>query len=137
MKQDSRNGTRVDLKLPRNCESKNVSLEVLDDHPCRIRWRDNDLREKGDRSNSSKRRANSNTKHQQKGQVLELGESVDCSRLSASISEAKHTLTVEVPPKGTPGSASTGDEEEQSRLLSLKHTNNNSYPRSVRVTKKQ
>lgn len=136
MKQDSRNGARVDLKLPSNCESENVSLEVLNDRPCLIRWRDNNHHQNGTGSDISKHRANTdNTNQQHNGQVLELGDSVDCSRLSASISEAKHTLTVEAPPKGKPGSASA-DGEEEPPLLLLKPTNN-SYPRLVRVTKKQ
>lgn len=112
MKQDSKNGARVDLKLPKNSTTENISLEVLREEPCLIRWKNNDdLKER--------KRTNKN------GQVLELGNFVDCSKLSASISEAHRTLTVKAPPKGK--------QSEEAQRLSLKP---NSYPRPVRVTKK-
>lgn len=114
MKQDSKNGARVDLQLPKNCQSENVALEVLRDDVCRIRWKDEE-----DQSNKYSR-----SNHALHGQVLELGNSVDCAKLSASISEARRTLTVQAPPKGK--------EELQSRSLKPQ-----SYPRPVRITKKQ
>ena len=110
LKQDSKTGARVDLKLPKNSTSENISLEVLKDRPCLIRW-------KNDSNNETKGR---------KGQVLELGNSVDCSKLSASISEARRTLTVKAPPMGK--------ENEDQKHLSLKP---NSYPRPINVTKKE
>lgn len=115
MKQDSKNGARVDLQLPKSCQSENVALEVLRDDVCRIRWKD-------ETNETNNKYAKSN--HAIHGQVLELGNSVDCGKLSASISEARRTLTVQAPPKGK--------EESQSRSLKPQ-----SYPRPVRVTKKQ
>ena len=114
LKQDSKTGARVDLKLPKNSTTDTLSLEVLKDQPCRIRWRDNPD------ENETKR----NNRQRSNGQVLELGNSVDCSKLSASISEARRTLTVEAPPIG---------KQTNDQSLSLK---SNSYPRPVRVTKK-
>jgi len=124
MKQDSKNGARLDLKLPKNCDSKNVSLEILRDSPCLIRWRNNDE----SNNETSRETHRPSQRHRlpqpsQKEQVLELGNSVDCSRLSASISEARRTLTVEAPPKGRLDSSGGGDQEQI-------------YPRSIRVTKK-
>jgi len=131
MKQDSKNGARVDLKLPKNCESENVSLEVLKDRPCLIRWKNHNENEtsNGQHPSSRHRKARTNPSG---GQVFELGDSVDCSRLSASISEAQRTLTVEAPPRGRNGASIEDDQQQQH--LSLKP---NSYPRPVRVTKKQ
>ena len=115
MKQDSKNGARVDLKLPKNCRSENVSLEVLRDEPCRIRWKNN--------NNNNMKKNNHQHQNAKHGQVLELGNSVDCSRLSASISEAHRTLTVKAPPRGN----------DKDRQLSLKP---NTYPRPINVTQK-
>jgi hypothetical protein len=133
MKQDSKNGARVDLKLPKNCESENVSLEVLKDRPCLIRWKNHndDKATSNGQHPSSRHRKKPNT-NPSGGQVFELGDSVDCSRLSASISEAQRTLTVEAPPRGRNGASIEGNQQQQH--LSLKP---NSYPRPVRVTKKQ
>lgn len=121
MKQDSQNGARVDLQLPKHCQSENLSLEVLRDSPCLIRWKNHN--HKDDDDDTARPRSGRSPNEQ----ILELGNSVDCSRLSASISEAQRTLTVQAPPRGR-----DGDEEE--RTLSLKPS---SYPRPVRVTKKQ
>lgn len=128
MKQDSKNGARVDLKLPKNCRSENLSLEVLRDRPCMIRWRNKD-EGVGDAANGvhnhTFRHRPSKAKKQE--QTLELGDSVDCSRLSASLSEAQRTLTVEAPPRGRSG------EEDRT---SLSRSQSNDFPRLVNIEKK-
>ena len=125
MKQDSKNGARVDLRLPTSCPSDKVSVEVLQERPCLFRWRNKDA-ETSDTGGSSRR-------NHRFGQVLELGDSVDCSKLSASISKAKQTLTVEAPPIERRINSS----EEGGEPSSLSHLRQpNGHPRPVPVTKK-
>lgn len=127
MKQDSKNGARVDLKLPKNCRSENLSLEVLRDRPCMIRLRNKDEgvsdATNGVHNHTFRHRPSRTKKHEQ---TLELGDSVDCSRLSASLSEARRTLTVEAPPIG-----GNGGEDR----TSLSRSQSNDFPRSINIEK--
>eukprot|EP00535_Pseudo-nitzschia_heimii_P013618 CAMPEP_0197195256 /NCGR_PEP_ID=MMETSP1423-20130617/30736_1 /TAXON_ID=476441 /ORGANISM="Pseudo-nitzschia heimii, Strain UNC1101" /LENGTH=339 /DNA_ID=CAMNT_0042648845 /DNA_START=125 /DNA_END=1144 /DNA_ORIENTATION=+ len=123
MKQDSKNGARVDLSLPKSCPSEKVWVEVLQERPCLFRWRNKDAEDGGATSSSTHR-------NHQLGQVLELGDSVDCSKLSASISKARQTLTVEAPPIGR----RINSEEDPSSLSQFQQPH--AHPRPVPVTKK-
>mmetsp|Transcript_15129 Transcript_15129/g.42070 ORF Transcript_15129/g.42070 Transcript_15129/m.42070 type:complete len:367 (-) Transcript_15129:1618-2718(-) len=132
MQQDSRNGARIDVQLPRDksrdkqsdrCLDRDVTLEVLHERPCVIQWRKPQQRSSdrgagGDdnRGDQDWRRRPLQRPWEQQGnqQVLELGDSVDCSKLSASISEASNILTVEAPIRRKDDAA--GEESPASRL---------------------
>ena len=116
MQQDSKNGARVDVQLPRSSKSQDVALEVVQERPCVIRWsntsssnnssndRDGDKNGSfGDARTHHHESLGQGRKQRKNGQVLELGDSVDCSRLSASISDAQNTLTIEAPLSGRNG----------------------------------
>jgi hypothetical protein len=89
MQQDSRTGTRIDVQLPshhRNNEdnSTTIAVEVLQEHPCVVQWRHQ--KQQHPNNKDSKRRT----------QALELGNAVDCSKLSATL--AQNVLTLRAPP---------------------------------------
>ena len=141
MQQDSRMGARIDVQLPRKNSSSNnstiddITLEVLKEHPCVIQWgRNND----GNNNNSGENDWRQRRRRQPNKQMVELGDSIDCSKLSASISEARNTLTVEAPIRRRHSNhRSRNGEEEESLSLSLtqRQQQQQQSPRSVTVSK--
>ncbi len=69
--QETPSGVQLDVQFPQ--EPKNLAVEVLQEYPCVVQWRNgNDFQDRA-----------------------RLGDSIDCSRISASL--AKNTLTVQAP----------------------------------------
>jgi hypothetical protein len=75
MRQENHNGVQIEVKFPQKIEPQDVAVEVVEEYPCVVQWR------------------NGSTFRDQ----ARLGRNIDCSKLSASISTAKNILTVEAP----------------------------------------
>uniref|UniRef100_A0A7S4EIL2 Uncharacterized protein n=1 Tax=Pseudo-nitzschia australis TaxID=44445 RepID=A0A7S4EIL2_9STRA len=144
MQQDSRTGARIDVQLPRKSSSNSgsgnsstiddITLEVLKERPCVIQWGNN----KGNNDEGDKPSARRQRQHQQLNkQMVELGDAIDCSKLSASISEARNTLTVEAPIRRRDDRSRNGEEGESLSLARMQRRQQQQQqsPRSIPVSK--
>lgn len=119
MQQDSRNGTRIDIQSP---TAANIEVEVLKENPCTIQWRNNTtmikknqqqqdhnmFRHRGfgidhrndDDNNASAVMDGSGERNDNGGnlnRIIEMGYAIDCSKLSATISESENIVTIRAP----------------------------------------
>ena len=90
MRQENQNGVQIDVQFPRAIQPETVAVEVLQESPCVVQW-----------SNTA---SNSSAAHGTPASTFRdrarLGNSIDCSRLSASIASAQNknnVLTVKAP----------------------------------------
>jgi hypothetical protein len=87
MRKENQNGVQIDVQFPRAIDPNSVTVEVLQESPCVVQWRN----------------INASSEDGKSGRALfrdraRLGESIDCSKLSASISSAQNNmLTVKAP----------------------------------------
>lgn len=88
MRKEDRNGVQIEVKFPRKIEPEAVNVEVLQEFPCVVQWRNH--------SGAAAAPAGDN-KNREFRDRARLGESIDCSKLSASINSARNTLVVKAP----------------------------------------
>lgn len=97
MRKENQNGVQIDVQFPRAINAETVAVEVLQESPCVVQWRNASPKEGGREFRDRAR----------------LGEAIDCSKLSASISSSQDTLTVKAPRY----SSSTASGQPKPRLV--------------------
>jgi len=128
--QDSRSGAQINIQLPKenNENNKDVTVEVLHERPCVIQWAKTSS--KRDETSGEEvldlKKGNKRKQAKQQQHLIELNDFIDCSKISASISEVNNTLTVKAPVIKN----KTVKEQEESM-----HRVNQSKPRSIPVSK--
>eukprot|EP00934_Nitzschia_sp_Nitz4_P006778 Nitzschia sp. Nitz4//scaffold139_size61406//50934//51644//NITZ4_006467-RA/size61406-processed-gene-0.87-mRNA-1//-1//CDS//3329535873//6768//frame0 len=87
MQQDSKNGTRLEVTLPRRTTVEDLSVQVVQEHPCLIQW--------------SGKLVNSSRRQQEEGlpfrDQMALGGYADCSRIQATFSASQNALVIQAP----------------------------------------
>jgi hypothetical protein len=83
MRKENQHGVQIDVQFPRAIDAESVAVEVLQESPCVVQWGNASNKDGAGRAFQDRAR---------------LGEAIDCSKLSASISSAqKNMLTVKAP----------------------------------------
>lgn len=113
MQQDSRTGTRIDVQLPSHCRNNKdsttfVAVEVLQERPCVVQWR------------HQKQHGNDDQESKKQTQAMELGNAVDCSKLSATL--AQNVLTLRAPPVTDSGTETSSPRNGRPRPVPVSKT---------------
>mmetsp|Transcript_20042 Transcript_20042/g.37456 ORF Transcript_20042/g.37456 Transcript_20042/m.37456 type:complete len:131 (-) Transcript_20042:54-446(-) len=122
IRQSTRDGARIDVQLPHGSAMEDASVDVVQEFPCVVQYRvvqgNGDGKSGSSHRTSTRTGTNTSTTSATIQNRIPLGEYIDCSQLSASISEARNMLTVKAPPLPP---------QELSKNTSMK-------PRSIPVT---
>jgi hypothetical protein len=103
VRQSSRDGAQIDVQLPRNSKIESVMVDVVQEFPCVVQYR----------VESGGPKKNGNRPVQDR---VRLGENIDCSKVSASLSASRNLLSVTAP------------------VHQVNATNGEQQPRSIPVT---
>jgi hypothetical protein len=86
VRQSARDGAQIDVQLPRDSKIENVAVDVVQEFPCVVQY-------KVESNTDGKNRIGSRPLQDR----VRLGENIDCSKVSASLSATRNMLTVKAP----------------------------------------
>jgi HSP20 family molecular chaperone IbpA len=105
IRESSLDGAQIDVQLPRGSSMDDVAVDVVQEYPCVVQYRiANGEKEKG---------------FQPLQNQVRLGEYIDCSKVSASVSSARNILTVKAP-------VQKSDKTEERKVRTVLVTENDS-----------